>query len=98
MRRIFVRAGYFLAATAMLVSLAYWFARPAEPGGFYAWARVSPPRPGELLRSERFTRGRDHMGVVAGDSPLNADLVRWTKDRLAAKPFVNGCSAPRHSA
>ena len=37
--------------------------------------------------------GRDHMGVVAADSPLNVDLVRWTEDRFAGKPAVNSCSS-----
>ncbi len=31
--------------------------------------------------------GKSHMGVVAPDSPLNADLEEWTRDRL------NGASA-----
>jgi hypothetical protein len=29
---------------------------------------------------------REHLSVVVPDSPLNADLVRWTQDRFAGKP------------
>ena len=36
--------------------------------------------------------GRDHMGVLAPDSPLNADLEQWTEDRLAGLPQANTCS------
>jgi hypothetical protein len=32
---------------------------------------------------------RDHLSVVGPDSPLNADLVRWTQ--LAGKPQNPGC-------
>ena len=35
--------------------------------------------------------GRDHVGVVAPDSPLVADLVRWTADRLAGAPAPSTC-------
>lgn len=27
--------------------------------------------------------GRDHLSVVAPDSPLTPDLVAWTRDRIA---------------
>lgn len=36
---------------------------------------------------------RDHMGVVADDSPLNADLMVWTAARLSGQPFAPGCTA-----
>ncbi|MBB3674669.1 lipase family protein [Modestobacter versicolor] len=36
--------------------------------------------------------GRNHMGVLEPDSPLNADLEQWTKDRLAGLPQANTCS------
>jgi len=35
--------------------------------------------------------GRDHNGVVAPESRLNADLSRWTQDRLAGTPPTPGC-------
>ena len=35
--------------------------------------------------------GRNHMGVLEPDSPLNADLEQWTQDRLAAVPQENTC-------
>jgi alpha-beta hydrolase superfamily lysophospholipase/uncharacterized membrane protein HdeD (DUF308 family) len=35
--------------------------------------------------------GRDHVGVVAPDSPLIPDLVTWTQGRLAGKPAPNSC-------
>ncbi|MGE0464117.1 MAG: lipase family protein [Vicinamibacterales bacterium] len=35
--------------------------------------------------------GRDHLGLVAADSPLIADLVRWTEERLAGAPAAPGC-------
>src|SRR5690606_31034061 len=30
--------------------------------------------------------GRDHLGVVADDSPYSADLLAWTDDRFAGRP------------
>lgn len=36
--------------------------------------------------------GRNHMGVLEPDSPLNADLEQWTHDRLAGLPQANSCS------
>lgn len=34
---------------------------------------------------------RSHMGVLEPDSPLNADLEQWTKDRLAGLPQESSC-------
>jgi acetyl esterase/lipase len=34
---------------------------------------------------------RDHMALVAPDSPLIEDLVRWTKERLEGVPTEPGC-------
>ena len=34
---------------------------------------------------------RDHLSVVAPDSPFIADLVRWTEDRFAGRPAPAGC-------
>lgn len=35
--------------------------------------------------------GRDHMGLVADDSPLIADLHSWTADRFAGVEAANTC-------
>lgn len=37
--------------------------------------------------------GRDHLSVVADDSPYSADVLAWTDDRFAGKPQTeNTCS------
>ncbi|MEP6630200.1 MAG: lipase family protein [Lapillicoccus sp.] len=36
--------------------------------------------------------GRTHMGVMAADSPLPADLVQWTDDRFAGRPQTSTCA------
>ncbi len=35
--------------------------------------------------------GRDHLSLVAPDSPLTADLVGWTRERFGAAPEPAGC-------
>jgi hypothetical protein len=35
--------------------------------------------------------GQDHLSVVATDSPLTADLIRWTQARLDGVPTSTGC-------
>jgi alpha-beta hydrolase superfamily lysophospholipase len=35
--------------------------------------------------------GRDHLSVVAPDSPLARDLVRWTRDRFEKAPMSADC-------
>src|SRR5690606_36874390 len=35
--------------------------------------------------------GRDHMGVVTGDSPLLPELMTWTKERFAGLPATSTC-------
>lgn len=35
--------------------------------------------------------GRDHLSLVADDSPFGADLVRWTQERFAGEPVAPGC-------
>lgn len=35
--------------------------------------------------------GRDHLGLVAGNSPLLPDLTQWTKDRFEGIPQESGC-------
>jgi len=35
--------------------------------------------------------GRDHVGLIAPDSPLIPDLVQWTEDRLAGRPARSTC-------
>lgn len=39
----------------------------------------------------RTYEGRDHVGVVAADSPLLPDLVGWTRQRLDGDPFADTC-------
>jgi uncharacterized membrane protein HdeD (DUF308 family)/alpha-beta hydrolase superfamily lysophospholipase len=36
--------------------------------------------------------GRDHIGVVAEDSPMIPDLIEWTKARFAGEPPPTECS------
>jgi acetyl esterase/lipase len=35
--------------------------------------------------------GRDHVSVVAPDSPLAAELIQWTRDRFEGKPAKDSC-------
>lgn len=35
--------------------------------------------------------GRDHVSVVAPDSPLAPELIQWTRDRFQGKPSLNTC-------
>jgi hypothetical protein len=35
--------------------------------------------------------GRDHLSLVAPDSPLNDELMRWTRERIAGLPSPTGC-------
>lgn len=35
--------------------------------------------------------GRDHVSVVAPDSPLAPELIQWTRDRVEGKPARNTC-------
>lgn len=35
--------------------------------------------------------GRDHLGLIAADSPLIPDLLAWTQDRLAGRPPHSSC-------
>jgi acetyl esterase/lipase len=35
--------------------------------------------------------GRDHVSVVAPDSPLTPELIQWTRDRFEGKPAKNTC-------
>lgn len=39
----------------------------------------------------RMYPGRDHMPLVAPDSPLTGELVVWTRDRLAGAAPTNSC-------
>ena len=39
----------------------------------------------------RIYEGRDHLSLVAADSPLGVDLVSWTRDRLANAPASANC-------
>lgn len=35
--------------------------------------------------------GKDHMGLVTGDSALLPELITWTADRFAGRPGANSC-------
>ncbi len=35
--------------------------------------------------------GRDHMGLVTGDSPLLRQLMEWTQDRFDGAPPTDTC-------
>jgi hypothetical protein len=39
----------------------------------------------------RLYAGRDHLSLVAPDSPLTAELLAWTADRLAGQPATPNC-------
>jgi pimeloyl-ACP methyl ester carboxylesterase len=45
---------------------------------------------GEALEYRTYA-GRDHLSVVAPDSPLTRDLVQWTRDRLNKIPMSADC-------
>lgn len=45
---------------------------------------------GQTLEYRRYV-GRDHLSLVAPDSPLTSDLVAWTKERIAGTPAPRGC-------
>jgi pimeloyl-ACP methyl ester carboxylesterase len=52
---------------------------------------------GQAIDYRRYP-GRDHLSVVAPDSPLTADLMAWTRDRFAGEPTPEACTgldAPR---
>ena len=38
--------------------------------------------------------GRDHIGLVAEDSPLAPDLIAWTRARFEGKPISPRCGEP----
>lgn len=40
----------------------------------------------------RLYQGRDHLSLVAAGSPLTADLIGWTRDRLAGMPAPSSCA------
>jgi alpha-beta hydrolase superfamily lysophospholipase len=50
--------------------------------------RCDADQPLELVRYV----GRDHLSLVAGDSPLAADLMRWTSDRFSGQAAPPGCT------
>jgi uncharacterized membrane protein HdeD (DUF308 family)/pimeloyl-ACP methyl ester carboxylesterase len=45
---------------------------------------------GQALAYKEY-KGRDHLSVVADDSPYTADLKAWTDDRFAGTPQKNTC-------
>lgn len=38
--------------------------------------------------------GRDHISLLAPDSPLTVELIAWTRARLAGEPTASGCPQP----
>jgi alpha-beta hydrolase superfamily lysophospholipase len=45
---------------------------------------------GQALTYRRYAR-RDHLSIVAADSPLREDMLRWTEQRLAGVAPPDGC-------
>ena len=45
---------------------------------------------GRSLEYTKYT-GRDHLSLVANDSPYANDLIRWTKERFEDSPAEQGC-------
>lgn len=45
---------------------------------------------GQAVSYARY-RDRDHMGLVAPDSPLRSDLLQWTRDRFAGATAPGTC-------
>lgn len=45
---------------------------------------------GHQLEYVRY-QNRGHLSILTPDSPLNADLEQWTKDRFAGLPSANTC-------
>lgn len=45
---------------------------------------------GRVIDYRRYA-GRDHLSVVAGDSPLAGELVAWTRERFAGVPAEGAC-------
>jgi uncharacterized membrane protein HdeD (DUF308 family)/acetyl esterase/lipase len=46
---------------------------------------------GQIIEYHTYA-GRDHVGVVADDSPMIPDLLAWTKARFAGDPAPTECS------
>ncbi|GAA3958578.1 alpha/beta fold hydrolase [Gordonia caeni] len=49
---------------------------------------------GTLLDFRQYP-GRDHLSLVAADSPAVADLLTWTRARLASEPATGTCPVPQ---
>jgi hypothetical protein len=41
--------------------------------------------------------GRDHVSLVAPDSPLAAELIQWTRDRFEGRLAKNTCQQTEES-
>jgi uncharacterized membrane protein HdeD (DUF308 family)/alpha-beta hydrolase superfamily lysophospholipase len=46
---------------------------------------------GQELEYKKYA-GKDHMSVVAPESPLIGDLLSWTQDRIDGKPATSNCA------
>ncbi|SMF65290.1 Secretory lipase [Allosphingosinicella indica] len=60
---------------------------PAIQDGYVA-ARC---RAGQPIDYRRYA-GRDHLSLLAADSPFPRELVAWTRDRIAGKPAADRCA------
>lgn len=47
-------------------------------------------RAGQALEYRRYS-GLDHLSLVASESPLTNDLMRWTQERIDGIPAAPGC-------
>jgi len=47
-------------------------------------------REGQSLEYRRYA-GRNHISMIASDSPLVGDLLAWTEDRFSGVPVPGGC-------
>ncbi|RTL35379.1 MAG: hypothetical protein EKK53_24560 [Burkholderiales bacterium] len=47
-------------------------------------------RAGQVLEYRRYF-GLDHLSLVAPESPLTSDLMRWTQERIEGIPAASGC-------
>lgn len=63
-----------------------------KPGMQDGWVRDRCDA-GEEIDYRTF-EGRDHMGVVAADSPLMPQLVEWTLGQWAGEPPTPNCGGP----
>lgn len=93
-----VRIGIGLVLLLLLLLVAaWWFTKPASPGGFYSPVAAVPDQPGRLLKAEPFERGipkgarawRILYTTMRGDgSPALASGIVVAKGRGGARPVI----------